>query len=102
MGCIASQQQYSQQMESWKGKTIDELISSEWGYPDESLIAPNGNRLYKYIDRGQSVETQHVFNWRKNVWVPQPYVINNECITFFEVDNNNRVVNVRWKGDSCL
>ncbi len=88
-------------MEYWKGKNIDEIVNSKWGYPDETLIAPNGNKLYKYIDKDQSVETQQVYNYRRRSWETQPYVISYECVTFFEVDNNNRIVNVRWKGDGC-
>ena len=101
IGCVTSKQAHVQRMESWEGKNIQNLIDSPWGYPDSQMVAPNGNTVHIYSKGGQSVGTTQVYNWSKKEWAPQSHVYNYECVTYFETDKNNKIINVRWKGASC-
>jgi len=34
-------------------------------------------------------------------WVDVPYTDQESCTTFFEIDKNENIVNVRTRGDGC-
>ncbi len=103
VGCVSSREKRAKRMEtqmnSWKGKTITQLISSHWGYPDEKTISPTGNPLYKYIDNYNFSGTKQVYNWSTKQYEPKLYSHSSQCITFFETNKNNVIINVRWKGN---
>ncbi|MEZ8990095.1 hypothetical protein AB4571_15345 [Vibrio breoganii] len=110
-GC-ATTERYNAILDTWMGHDTEELVNS-WGYPDNSFVAPNGNKVY-------------VYGYQASTYVPQTnyttttynavggtlygnsttnsvggYTVQHNCTTFFEVDESGTLVNWRWKGNAC-
>lgn len=99
-GC-AGTQKYTNAVSSWVGHDVNELVQS-WGYPQQTLTAPNGNTVYVYssVDYGQNgvytTPELGVGTWAMGGQRTEWY-----CNTFFEVGANKKVVNWRWDGNNC-
>ena len=91
------------------GKTVDELIESKLGYPDEIKAAPNGNRLLIYHRSQSRVKSEIVYKpqfskygaLQRGTYESVDYPVKENCSIFLEIDDSDRVVNVRWRGDGC-
>jgi hypothetical protein len=75
-------------MASWRGKSLNELIS-RWGYPDrEKVIA--GRHLY-YWQNGE----------HNTITTAYGYITELYCTRVIEVDNNDIIVGYQWEGTQC-
>jgi hypothetical protein len=88
-------------MNSWIGKDVNQLVYSQWGYPNETKEAPNGNKLLIYEEKKTRLESERVYKpsgtKKKGTWESVDYAVEERCLTFFEVDNNEKVVHVHWR-----
>lgn len=110
-GC-ATEAKYSAKLDTWIGHNIQELINS-WGYPDNTLQAPNGNTVYVYGYNATSYipptyNTTSNYNVIGNSVYGNSttssyggYNIQHSCTTFIEIDSSNTIVRWQWKGNAC-
>ena len=111
-GCATSAK-YNKILDTWLGHDVNELVNSTWGYPDSSFVAPNGNKVYVYGYQSstyipQTLNTTSNYNVIGNTVYGNSttnsfggFTVNNQCTTYFEVDSMNKIVNWKWKGNSC-
>lgn len=102
---------YSELCQSYVGGDIKKL-TDEWGYRGRTIRAPDGNRVYVYVD----VKDAFVINPLDHpslIVYPRPvdfqemtgnvlgryYVAMGYCITYFEIDKDNKITQVIWEGD---
>jgi len=105
----ATTEKYEAVLNTWIGHSAEQLVSS-WGYPVRIFRGPNGNEVYQY-------------DWSNNVVMPtQSYttvnavgntayantttsgggVIGMSCSTYFELNEEKKVVTWRYKGNRCV
>jgi hypothetical protein len=114
LGC-ATEAKYQQQLNSWQGKKISDFISA-WGYPDNTITAPDGNQVYVY--NRQSIEnfptyttggyTSVTTNGNQTVVQQVPsmqmggnvYYLN--CTTWVEFDKSGTIVRTLFRGNNCV
>lgn len=107
---------YAQLCQVYVGRDARELID-QWGYPGRTFEAPDQKKVFVYVEtrdeytlnplahsalieypprvdprRGRSGETEGAVTGQS---VPSM----DYCITYFEVDKDNRIARVYWKGD---
>lgn len=111
-GC-ASTDNYAAALNSWKGVNINALFV-RWGYPNRILQLVNGHWLYVYQfeDRGEVSTTMPEFTTAPvaddaAVISTMPLFKGGtfyelKCITWFEVDKNNRIVSMSFRGNNCM
>lgn len=107
-GC-ASTKNYEMKLDSWLGHSANELVSS-WGYPQSSLVAPNGNTVYIYGNSGSygmPSQTNSTYNVVGNTIYGNSYTtggqtINFWCRTFFEVNESKKIISWKWEGNNCI
>lgn len=98
-GC-ATEAKYQTTLESWRGHNIEELYQ-EWGYPASSFDLANGNKMYLYTyNADMSIPIQTFPDGQPNPLSAQPVEYN--CKTYFEVDQNKRIVNYSYEGSGCV
>lgn len=96
----------SQRPQKWMGRNIDELVA-EKGYPDETITAPNGNKVYVFHRSRDVVKTKEVFvPWharevKTQRWASHSYKTQQYCSFYIEVDKANTIVNLFKKGNHC-
>jgi hypothetical protein len=104
-GC-ATTEKYEAKLNRWIGHSINELMAS-WGYPDGSFDAPNGNKIYVYSNQS-SFTTPTMTTIRPNLYGPPTayttggFTRNFWCKTYFEVDNDKRIIKWSWEGNNCI
>lgn len=106
----------------WIGVSIDKLIEKH-GYPDQSFTAPNGNTVYVVIKNVKKLYPVPVFRQpeRKDIdifntktgsysygstttgggWTVEQQMQKSECAGYFEVNRENIIVEVKFKGEEC-
>ena len=116
LGGCATEANYRKMILTWHGKNINQLINI-WGYPDSSIRAPNGNKVYVYNHR-------NVFNYPgyttggytlvsttkegKTVVIQQPVIqlpsqtYYEHCKTWFEYNKAHIIVRVTFRGNACM
>ena len=100
--CITTRKE---RMNSWVGKDVNQLVYSKWGYPNETKEAPNGNKLLIYEEIDTKVKSKTVYKPRyskagallKGTRESVDYTVEERCLTFFEIDDNDKVTNVHWR-----
>lgn len=106
-GCATSAK-YNAILDTWMWHDVNELVNS-WGYPQNSFKAPNGNTVYVYGSSGSytmPTQTNTTYNVVGNTVYGNSYTtggqtLNFWCRTFFEVNDQNIIVNWRWEGNNC-
>ncbi len=110
----ATEQNYQLALNSWRGANINQLVTL-WGYPDQTSIAPDGNRLfiYRFEDRGRNpvyvtpAMTNVIQNGQSVAVTTTPGMISGGgtydfyCTTWVEVDSHNIIVNTAFRGNNC-
>ena len=98
---------YTQQetLKGWQGKNIN-VISDILGYPENQIKAPNGNLVYIYYSnrRVKNIKKpllRSVGNLEYNKLLEGPDYYELSCTCFIEVDANNIIRNIKYKGDDC-
>lgn len=109
----ATNNDYVKVLDTWRGKQLENLLQS-WGAPDQVISIPGGNTYYVYSAQsiqsapGPYIPTFATFSNNENkavmgtIMMPSPpslYVLT--CRTWFEVNKNNKIVNVGAKGNYC-
>jgi len=103
-GCVSSRQKHAESMDLWKGQHMNSLIRSQWGYPDQTTLAPNGNKLLVYYKTKTVVKQHYKYDKtrpKKSRHMTIPYTDTEECKTFFEINPAGKIVNVNWRGAAC-
>lgn len=113
-GC-ATEANYRKMLMSWHGKNINALIDA-WGYPDSTIKAPNGNKVYVYTHRDSyttpgyssggytSVSTN---SSGQTVVLQEPLIqhpgqtYHNRCKTWFEYNKHDIIVRITYRGNAC-
>jgi hypothetical protein len=100
LGCAPHRSHQSKSVYQWEGQHVDSLVYGEWGYPDETGVAPNGNKLLIYR-KNKTIVKKHLQYYRtrpKNQkFVETPYTVNRSTTTFFEVNDSDIIVNVHTR-----
>lgn len=113
-GC-ATTEKYRTMVDTWKGQDIESLVNA-WGYPDHTMTAPNGNKVYVYERHNVTHFPQYTVGGytqvstegNKTTIVQTPsYVAGGQtyyfdCKTWFEVDKDNKIANVTFRGNDCV
>ena len=106
----------------WIGVSINKLIEKH-GYPDQKFTAPNGNIVYVVIKNVSKLYPVPVFRQpeRKDIdifntktgaysygstttgggWTVEQQMQKSECAGYFEVNSENIIVEVKFKGEEC-
>ncbi len=104
IGC-ATTEGYRKECEFWIGKSFDRLIDS-WGYPRRSYQLPNGNTVYIYEEYSESPRfiesTYTIVGNRIYGRTKEPVVRKVWCITYFEVDDQNIIIQYGFEGNNCV
>ena len=98
---IASEDKYHKELDKYVGGKIETVVT-DYGQADDVSEAPNGNRLFIYVSSNTSTSpvTCTTNAQGKNNCVGGN-TSHNWCKKYFEVDNNNIVLNYSLKGNSC-
>ena len=98
-------------MESWRGASVDEVIS-QWGYPHEEQVIA-GRKLLIWHRNAQILmpgvaNTYGSTNVVGNTGIYSGIttfsgggVISANCVRKLEVDANNRIMSWQWEGNNC-
>lgn len=98
---IASEEKFRQSLHRYIDKPIDDVVR-RYGYTDHTSQSPTGNRLFIYSSSRStrspvscktdaSGDTECRGGNTSNKW----------CKIFFEVNNENIVVNYSYRGNNC-
>lgn len=102
VGCCwqsAQINRYPDIIKNWNGHNIDDLMD-KWGYPQESFMAPNGNKVYVYsreVAYTTPMWTTPITNYR--IYGGETSIL--YCTTYFETNNNETIVKGSYEGNSC-
>ena len=98
-GCATSTN-YINAMNSWRGSDMESLIKV-WGPPDNSYIAPDGNRVYVYHQQGvETVPYSSYGDGPMALATMETYSVH--CTTWFEINKQKRIVRTYAQGNSCV
>jgi hypothetical protein len=80
-------------------------LSAEFGYPIDTLTAPNGNKVYVY-ERRTSYTTPPTYQTygqgKESLTVEtEGQTVESWCRIFFEVNEQSRIVQWRLEGNAC-
>ena len=100
MAC-ATADKYDAKVQTWKGKDSESLVRF-WGQPDSLEKLESGNRIFVYA---RLKRTPVAYNGAQRELAstpehPQPNVYI-KCSTFFEVNPQNIVTSIIFRGDEC-
>jgi hypothetical protein len=110
----ATSSSYDAKVETWKGASVDSLVQA-WGQPDSVESLHTGNKMYVYARLKREPVTYSQFQTRaaSNGVAAKPRApasSNNaggdtgiyiHCATYFEVDRQNTIDSVMFRGDEC-
>ena len=88
---------YTEVVKSWMGSDVNNLITS-WGPPSDTFVMPNGNKMYTWLYTNNSLVTTNYNQYTKQL---QSRQIQWWCKTTFTTDQNNKIIDWRWEGNSC-
>tara|TARA_R110000803_G_C11989469_1_gene321887 strand:- start:39721 stop:40086 length:366 start_codon:yes stop_codon:yes gene_type:complete len=109
LASCATTAKYEKILDSWVGHTTTEL-SADWGYPSGSFKAPSGNTIWIYSSSSAvamptytttNVTPNYVGGYNANSTTSGGGIMNLNCMTYFESNDNQRIVSWSWKGNSC-
>lgn len=115
---MTGSERYEQTVASWRWSPIHDLLKV-WGNPNHIVSLPNSNKVYIYSKSayknyplsgpGSSVSTlDQTQSSVRAIYVPDPNEARDNftmfflvCKTFFEVDPQDIIVDVRTQGNDC-
>jgi len=89
---------YPDIIKNWNGHNIDDLMD-KWGYPRQTFMAPNGNKVYVYSWEAiyiSPVWTTPISNYK----IYGGKASTHYCNTYFET-NNNTIIKGSYEGNAC-
>ncbi|MCF8146534.1 MAG: hypothetical protein K9N21_21715 [Deltaproteobacteria bacterium] len=107
---------YTQLVQEYVGHEADRLVN-EWGYPGRTFDAPDQGKVYVYVETRDEYTLNPLAHSALIEYPPrvdprsgrtgesagkvtgQTVSSMNYCITYFEVNKDNQIVGVFWKGD---
>ena len=98
---IASEKNYTHQLDGFVGKNIDDVVGA-YGQADSVSQAPNGDRVFIYMSSGVTstpVTCSTDSNGKQNC--SGGGTSYNWCKTYFDVNNANQIVSYSLKGNDC-
>lgn len=98
---IGSEDNYKKELQVYVGKDIANVVKDH-GHADNLSQAPNGNRLFIYVNSETStspVNCQTTSKGKQHCTGGD--VSESLCKTYFEVDQNNIVTSYSFKGNNC-
>lgn len=100
----ATRARLEERLSGWVGRDANDL-SAQFGYPVDTLTAPNGNKVYVY-ERKTSYTTPPTYQTygegKERVTVEtEAQTVESWCRIFFEVDDQRRIVRWRLEGNAC-
>jgi len=113
-GC-ATTAKYRAKLNTWHGKDVNSLVHA-WGYPNKIIKSPTGNQVYVYRRKHSGSypitcipgDTTVVSDHKKTVVHSMPGYCRggehytNKCITWFELNKENRVSHTTFRGNDCV
>ena len=113
-GC-ATTEKYKMKVNRWRGENINTLIEA-WGFPDNTIRAPSGNKVYvyKYRVTGRYPRSYIPGNTTVTTGKNRTYVnttngyyvgggrYDNQCTTWFEVNKKEIIIMVTFRGNDCV
>lgn len=111
-GC-QSQANFVNVVNSWKGQPIEAMIN-DWGYPDSTMKAPNGNEVYIYhhsssfaVPQTSTATTSanvygNTLYGTTNTSTSGGYTVDLNCSIFVEISESKVIERITWKGNNCV
>ncbi len=104
LSACATRARMEESLNAWVGRSADEL-SPEFGYPVDTLTAPDGNKVYVY-ERRTSFTTPPVYQTygegKDRVTVEsEGQTVESWCRIYFEVDEKGRILRWHLEGNAC-
>jgi hypothetical protein len=105
----ATSSAFNAKVETWKGQSADALVQA-WGQPDAIEPLHTGNRMYVYARLKHDPIAYADFEKKAafNTAGPKPRTpastdtgIYIKCSTYFEVNRQNIIESVMFRGDEC-
>ena len=85
---------------TWVGEHVDR-VTAEWGYPDETTTAPNGNALLIFSKPRQFRQSAPTLDGASMSAATSGTTRRGHCETLVEVNANHIVVRVDYRGKGC-
>lgn len=95
-GC-ATNQKYSEILDSWDGENVNDLISS-WGPPSNEYRKPDGDLMYTWLSVGG---TQVTANYNHYLNMVTANSVTYWCKSTFTVGQDQIIKTWRWEGNAC-
>lgn len=100
----ATRARMEEHLNTWIGRDANGL-SADFGYPVETLTAPNGNKVYVYERRTSytTAPTYQTYGTGKDKVTieTEGQTVESWCRIFFEVNEQNRIAQWRLEGNAC-
>jgi hypothetical protein len=105
----ATSSAFNAKVETWKGQSADSLVQA-WGQPDAIESLHTGNKMYVYARLKHDPVAYADFEKKAamNTTFPKPrnpasadtgiYI---KCSTYFEINRQNIIESVMFRGDEC-
>jgi hypothetical protein len=93
--------QFASQMAQWNGQSIDALVE-RFGHAESLSESPSGNRVFVYMHN--TVSSSPVYcstSSDKSVSCSGGDISQYWCKGYFEVNDQNTIVDVTYKGNLC-
>lgn len=94
-------EQYATSLDEYIGQDIETVVD-DIGHADQVSEAPNGNRLFIYSHTNQLTYPTHCRGYYYgNQLCSGGETLERWCKTYFEVDEQNQVLEYSFKGNGC-
>jgi hypothetical protein len=104
LAACATRARMEENLDTWVGRDADSL-SAEFGYPVDTLTAPNGNKVYVYERRTSYMTppTYQTYGEGKDKLIVETegQTVESWCKIFFETDERSQIVRWRLEGNAC-
>jgi hypothetical protein len=110
LSACATTSGFNAKLETWKGESADKLVQA-WGQPDAIEALHTGDKMYVYarlkhapiafaeFQKKTASNSAQTASSRKPTSVETGIYIH--CSTYFEVNHQNTVESVMFRGDDC-
>ena len=104
LAACATRARMEENLNAWIGRDVN-MLSSEFGYPVDTLKAPNGNIVYVYERRTTytTAPTYQTYGQGKDSLTveTEAQTVESWCRIYFEVNEQGRIVQWYLEGNAC-